>query len=523
MPRASVSHSTDPLLVGIDMGSTSIKAVAYEPNGKAVARASMPSAIHYPQPGWAYYDPDELWSQAVQVLREVTAAVDDPRRIRGLAVASVGEAGVPLDEHGEPTYHFIAWFDQRTLKQQSFFERTIGEDRCFEITGLSIAPIFSLNKLLWIKENQPEAWSRTRRWLHVADFIAYRLSGGQATDWSLASRTMAFDIRKREWNDEMLDVAGIDREIFAEAVPSGAAVGRVSAESARATGLPEGATVAAGGQDHVCGAFAAGVTKPGTVLDSLGTAEAIFVAVDQPLSDPNLGRQGYSQGAHVAAGHYYVYGGVYTSGASINWWKDILREDHDAMIAEAAAAPAGSLGVGFLPHLRMGNPPHMDARSRGSFVGLTADVQRGTLTRAVFEGLAYEAKATLEPLLKFASLVSTGDITMIGGGTRNELLTKIKASVFDARINLVDLEEATSLGAAILGGLGAGVYRDVAEALETVQSTARVVAPTRADVPIYETYYRDVFLKLYDALRDVNHTIHNIAHDETPVESLAEA
>jgi xylulokinase len=331
---------------------------------------------------------------------------------------------------------------------------------------------------------------------------------------------MSFDIRKREWNDEMLDAAGINREIFAEAVPSGASIGRVTAEAARLTGLPEGATVAAGGQDHVCGAFAAGVTRPGTVLDSLGTAEAIFVAVDQPLSDPNLGRQGYSQGAHVAAGHYYVYGGVYTSGASINWWKDILGEDHDAMIAEAAAAPTGSLGVGFLPHLRMGNPPHMDARSRGSFVGLTTDVQRGTLTRAVFEGLAYEAKATLEPLLKFASLDSIGDITMIGGGTRNELLTRIKASVYDARINLVDLEEATSLGAAILGGLGAGVYRDVTEALQTIQSTSRVVEPTRADVPIYESYYRDVYLKLYDALRDLNHTIHNFAHEQTTVESI---
>src|SRR3954447_6594742 len=127
MPRAFGSQSQDPLLVGLDMGSTSIKAVAYEPSGKAVARASVPSAIHYPQPGWAYYDPEQLWSQAVQVLREVTSNVDDPRRIAGLAVASVGEAGVPLDEHGDPTYHFIAWFDQRTLAQQAFFERTIGE------------------------------------------------------------------------------------------------------------------------------------------------------------------------------------------------------------------------------------------------------------------------------------------------------------------------------------------------------------------------------------------------------------
>jgi xylulokinase len=519
MARTHASTSRDPLLVGLDMGSTSVKAVIYELNGRAVASASVPAVIHYPQPAWAYYDPEELWSQAVHVLREATGKVDDPRRIAGIAVASVGEAGVPIDAKGDPTYEFIAWFDRRTLKQQAWFEQTFGEDRCFEITGLSIAPIFSLCKLLWIRENQPEAWARTVRWLHVADYVAYRLSGGEATDWSLASRTMAFDIRKRAWNDEILDAVSINRGLFAEPVASGSEVGKVTKEAASATGLPEGAVVAAGGQDHVCGALAAGVTKPGTVLDSLGTAEAIFVAVDQPLSDPDLGRQGYSQGAHVAPGHYYVYGGVYTSGASINWWKEILGEDHDVMIAEAAAAPAGSLGVGFLPHLRMGNPPHMDPRSRGAFVGLTTDVDRGTLTRAVFEGLAYEARATLEPLLEFASIDQIGDVTMIGGGTRNELLTRIKASVFNTTINVVDLEEATALGAAILGGIGAGVYRDVADALTAVRSSSRAVAPTEFDVPIYDAYYHEVFQQLYPALRDLSHTIHRLAHNESAAES----
>ncbi|MFL5759279.1 MAG: L-fuculokinase [Thermomicrobiales bacterium] len=515
MPGPNATNRRDPLLVGLDMGSTSVKAVVYEPTGKAVARASVPSAVHYPRPAWAHYSPDELWAQAVHVLREAVEKLDDPRRIAGIAVASVGEAGVPLDEDGNPTYDFIAWFDQRTLKQQAFVEQAVGEDRCFEITGLSIAPIFSLCKLLWIKDNHPDAWNRTRRWLHVADYVAYRLSGAQATDWSLASRTMAFDIRKRVWSDELLKIVGIDRALFAEPVASGTAIGQVTAEAAQATGLPAGAVIATGGQDHVCGALAAGVTSPGTLLDSLGTAEAICVALDQPLGDPNLGRQGYSQGAHVAPGQYYVYGGVYTSGASINWWKDVLSVDHDAMIAEAALVPAGSLGVGFLPHLRMGNPPHMDARSRGAFVGLTTDVNRGVLTRAVFEGLAFEARATLEPLLDFAGLDALGDVTMIGGGTRNDLLTKIKASVYNAKINVVDLEEATALGAAILAGIGAGVYRDVADALHRIQSSSRVVEPTQADVPAYDAYYREVYAPLYSALRTVNHVIHRLAHNES--------
>src|SRR5262245_39213487 len=183
------------------MGSTSVKAVIYDPTGRMIANACLPAAIHYPRPAWAYYDPSEIWYQAVQVLRDATSQVDDPRRIAGIAVASVGEAGVPLDARGEPTHEFIAWFDRRSLEQQERIERELGWDRLYEITGQAIAPIYGVFKQLWIKENNPDAWARTVRWLNVADYIAFKLSGGQATDWSLACRSSAFDIRKHDWSD----------------------------------------------------------------------------------------------------------------------------------------------------------------------------------------------------------------------------------------------------------------------------------------------------------------------------------
>lgn len=500
------------------MGTTNVKAVIYEPDGRAVALASVPSVTHYPRPTWAYYEPDELWSLARTVLREATSQIDDPRRIAGVAVASMGEAGVPLDANGEPTYHTIAWFDRRTIDQADWLGRAIGEDELFRVTGISLQPIFSLCKLMWIKQHEPEAFARTVRWLHVADYIAFKLSGEAATDWSLASRSLAFDIRKRDWDDGVLAMAGVPRSLLAPAVVSGTRIGVVTAEAARETGLPAGAAVSTGGHDHVCGAFAAGVIRRGQLLDSMGTAEGLLVAFEEPSSDPELGRQGYAQGAHVVPGIYYCFGGIYTSGASVDWAHHAIGPDVDLawLIHEAEEVPAGSLGVGFIPHLRLADPPHSDPRARAAFIGLITDVDRGTLMRAVLEGLAYEARASIEPLVDFYALDGMPEISVTGGGSRNNLLLRIKASVLNQPLRVVDLKEATALGAAMLGGIGAGVYRDAEDALRHLRADHHIVDPAADDAAFYDHYYREVFQGLYHALKPLNHAIHGLMSEEQP-------
>jgi xylulokinase len=502
-----------PLLIGLDIGTTNVKAVVYEPDGRTVARASVPTVTHYPRPTWAYYKPAELWSCAVQVLREAIARLDDPRRIAGVAVASMAEAGVPLGGDGEPVYEAIAWFDRRTIPQRDWLGRQIGEDVLFARTGLSLQPIWSLCKLLWIKENEPDVWKRSTCWLNIADFIAFRLSGEPATDWSLASRTLAFDIRQRVWDRDILAASGVPAEMMAPAVASGTRIGSVLPEVAAITGLPAGTAVAAGGHDHVCGALAAGVVRRGQILDSMGTAEALFVPLDAPLANPELGRLGYTQGAHVAPGYYYVNGGIYTSGASVQWFRDALGDiDHETLIAEAEAAPVGSLGATFIPHLRLANAPHPDGRARAAFVGLTTDATRGTLARAVLEGLAYEGRSTLEPLFGLAGLEEIPSISVIGGGAKNDLLLRIKASVMKTTLRVLDVEEATALGAAILGGLGAGVYRDVPDALTQIRSQPTLVEPQPEAARLYDAFFRDVYQLIYDALRPLNHRIHELTN-----------
>ncbi|MBI1881600.1 MAG: carbohydrate kinase, partial [Chloroflexi bacterium] len=470
-------YKDSPLLAGLDVGTTNIKAVIFDLSGQPVAEASVSTPTYYPQPTWAYYQAEELWQRTAEALRQATAQLDQPSRIVSIAVASMGEAAVPLDAHDQPTYDVIAWFDRRTQPQVDWLDQTIGKDRLFEITGLSLQPIFGLCKLLWLKENQPDAFARTVRWLNMADYIAYRLCGVAATDFSLASRLLALDLRHLRWASDLVREAGLSTDLFAPLCASGTRLGPVSPAASTATGLPVTAQVAAGGQDHVCGALALGITEPGQMLNSLGTAEAIFIPLKQPITDPLMGRQGYTQGAHVVPGHYYTFGSVYTSGASIEWFKEIVggRLDYAALTAEAESVPPGSLGVYFLPHLRQADTPFDDPQGRGAFIGLSTDTKRGALFRAVLEGIAYQTRHSVEPLLTYAGVEKLRQIYAIGGSTRNQLLMRIKAGVFNQPITVATVVEATSLGAAILGGLGAGVYADVPAAMQQLQRTHQVI------------------------------------------------
>ena len=503
--------TTEPLLVGADIGTTNIKVVAFSPDGRVVAQASTPTPTRYPRPGWAYHDPEELWRSFVTALRRVTEGVNDAGRIVSIAVASLAEAAVPLDARGQPTHDVIAWFDNRTQPQAEWLERTVGQDRLFGLTGLSLQPIFGLCKLLWLRENEPEAFGRTASWLNMADYIAYRLSGVPATDYSLASRTLALDLARLRWADDLLQEVGIPPTVFAPLRPSGSPLGPVEADAAAATGLPGSARVAVGGHDHVCGALAVGVVDPGTMLNSLGTAEALFLPLESPLTDPEVGRQGYTQGAHVTGG-YYVLGGQYTSGASVEWFRDAFggASDYETLNAEAEATPAGSLGVSFLPHLRLANPPNDDPRSRGAFVGLSTDTKRGALFRAVLEGLAFEARSSLEPLLGHSKVAEPENIYAIGGPTQNRLLMDIKATVLGQTITVFEAREATSLGAAILGGVGAGIYADVPSAPRELHHTTTAIDPVEDQVALYEALFDQVYQQVYPALRPLHHTIHRL-------------
>jgi xylulokinase len=503
------------LLLGLDVGTTSVKAVVYQIDGLAASLFSLPTPTHIPRPGWAYYRPEELWQTVVSAIRGALAKIPDPGEVVSVAVASVGESGVLLDATGAATADSITWFDTRTRAQAAWLADRIGKDELFARSGLSLQPIFSLNKLLWHREHEPEAWARSVRWLMIADFIAFQLSGEAATDLSLASRTLMLNLHDRRWDEQTLAQAEIDPRLLAPLVAGGTPVGHISDNAAALTGLPVTAIVASGGHDHVCGALAAGVTRPGQMLNSLGTAEAVFLPIAQPLTDPKVGRQGYTQGAHVVGGGYYAFAGQYTSGASIEWLREILGAKDDPvayaeLIAAAESVPAGSLGVLFLPHMRLANPPYDDSRSRGALIGLTMDAGRNVIARAIFEGLAFESRNTFEPLLSYPQVTAPEEVIAIGGGTRNRLLMRVKASVTNLSHHVAEAEEATALGAALLGGLGAGVYSGVDEAIASMRYGQYRIAPDPKDVPAYETIFVEVFRRFYPSVAPLSQTISDL-------------
>ena len=501
---------SDPLLIGVDFGTTHIRALVVTTAGEVVASGGAPTPISHPQSGWAEHNPEALWQATVAALRQAVEQIEEPGRIAGLAVASVGEAGVPLDEYGDPTHSAIAWFDTRPEAECHQLVEKIGEDEIARSSGCGPNPMFGLCKLLWLKAHAPDAYGRTRQWLNMADYLAWRLSGVAATDYSLASRTLALDLAAGRWAEDIVREAGIDPSLLQPLVANGSALGPVTAEVAEATGLPRHCVVGVGGHDHIVGALAAGAWRPGTLLDSLGTAEALLLAHDRPEADVALARAGYAQGAMMLdRPRYYLAAANFTSGASADWAHRLVGPDlsHLQLIEEAEGVPPGSNGVHFLPTMRVGNPPHPAQVARGCLVGLYPEATRGVTYRAVLEGLAFEAKQMLDGMVSGNAPPDIQRIRAIGGLSRNRLLMAIKASVFGQPITVLDMAESTGLGAAMLGGLAAGVFPDLETALEGLESSETEVSPDEGLSELYAGRYRSIYRQLRTATDDVSAAI----------------
>jgi len=468
-----------PLLAGVDVGTTSVKAAVFDPAGRPVASAAVPTPTRSSAPGRAEYDPEALWQAAATALRRAVGSLPDADDVAGVAVASMAEAGVAIDRDGVPVAPIVAWYDRRSAAQGHRLVAAVGAERLRALTGLPPQPIYGICKIMWLAENAPEPFARAHTWLNVADYIAYRLSDERATDFSLATRTGALDLRARRWSGEVLDAAGIPVSLFPTLVASGTALGRVTSQAADETGLPPHTVVGAGGHDHICGSLAAGVVDPGRALDSIGTAESLLLPLAAPLATDD-GTPRFSQGIHVAGDRSYAAAGIHAGGASIDWVLRLLAgaEDADALLSEAAAVPAGARGVVFAPHV--GAPGVVDGKA-GALIGLTPDIDRATVVRAVMEGLAVVANDLLDRLVEQAALASRPEVRVIGGGARNALLLSIKAAVAGRPLHRLQVREATSLGAALLGGVAAGTFPDATTAAAGIEMDLREVAPDAAD------------------------------------------
>ena len=494
------------LLLGLDVGTTNIKCLALDSAGKILFQADERTPLARPKPGWTDFEPEPIWQAACRTIRSVVAKLDSAERIKGIAVAGVAESLFPIDKDGRSVGPAIAWFDLRTTEEYAWLQDRIGYDRLFRISGLNPDPMFGLCKMLWAKNHDPEAFARSAKWLHLADYIAFRLSGVPATDPSLACRSLAYNLAKGTWETDLLIEVGIDPDVFPPILRSGTRLGPVTPAAAKETDLPFDCAVCVGAHDQLSGTFAVSGLAKEVLTDSLGTSATVLAIADQPNFSRSLPDHGLAQGAvWIDEPGFYLTGGLFTAGAAIEWFQQQLGGKADFATLTAEAAGTDHAVPIFLPHLVRSLTPFPDAHAAGAFVGLRATTTRAAMFRAVLEGIAFEERAILEAMETVAGLARPKEIVTIGIPMQNRLLAQIKADVYGSRLKISPVREAVALGVALLAGIGAGVYPSGSAAAAAVRQEEICLEPQQAkDLEKRYAVYRDLFSQL----QSVNHRLY---------------
>jgi xylulokinase len=508
-------------LAGIDLGSTTLKAVIYDTRGNVVASGCRPTERFHPDPAhpeWTVWQPEQIWGGSAAAMREAVAQIPDPQNIKGVAVTGMGMDGLPIDEAGHWLYPMISWHCPRTGPQYDWWVDKVGAERTFSIGGNTLWRFSTALRLLWMAEHEPEILARTHKWLLIEDFLNYMLCGAVATDYTMASCTLLFDQRRLDWSSEMLDASGIDRRLLCDARPSGTPLGEVTLAAAEATGLPVGTPVVLGGHDYLCGALPVGAFKPGVILDVSGTWEIVLATIPQPVLTPEVQRTGVTVEAHVARDRYAMWGGAVSSDM-LEWYRKeygyearqqaeaCCGVDWDFLMADAAAAPAGAHGVMFLSHMSGAGCPVVDASSLGAFVGLSAFAAKGDVLRAVIEGLDYQFLDIVRTMQAGAG-VPFDHLVVVGGAIRNKFWMQNKADMVGRPIEVPEVEEATPLGAAMLAGIGVGIYKDEQDAFEQVRKPGVVYEPDPALTARYADLF-GVYKQIYPALAPISRQLYD--------------
>ena len=509
-------------LVGIDLGSTNLKAIVYDATGRVVARASRATQRFNPDPDrpqWAIWKPEQIWGGVAESLREAIGQLDDPSRIRGVAVTGMGMDGVPLDAEGHWLYPFISWHCPRTEPQYKWWLEHVGAEKQFAVGGNQLWVFNTVLRILWMMQNEPQILARTHKWVLIEDFVNFMLCGALATDYSMASTTLLFDQRRQAWSEELISVSGVRRDLLCDPHPSGTVLGQVHAAASQATGLPAGTPVVLGGHDYLCGALPTGAFRPGVVCDVTGTWEMVVAAIPEPVLTPAVREMGILVDSHVARGMWAAMGAT-VAAEQLEWFRreygqpEKLRAeqqggvDWDYLMQAAAAAPPGAHGCLFLPHMSGSHCPVVDHRSLGAFVGLRNITTKGDMLRAIIEGLDYQFLQVVRGLDRGLG-VQPETIVAIGGAINNEFWMQNKADVVGKPIEVPEIEEAVVLGAAILAGIGVGVYRDVADAYAQVHRPGRIYEPDQALNARYREWFAG-FESLYPALKATHARAHSV-------------
>jgi xylulokinase len=486
-------------LLGIDVGTGGTRAVILSETGKLLASATHEHpAFTSPQLGWAEQDPRDWWRAAGGAIKEALQKTG----LTGEDISCIGLAGqmhgaVLLDENNQVLRPALIWCDQRTQAQCDWLNETIGAQRIIELTCNPALTNFTLTKLLWVRQHEPETWKRFRRVLLPKDYVRFRLTGEQAIDMADASGTLMLDVAHRRWSEAMMSAAGLPLSCLPRLFESPEVCSRISAEGAAATGLKVGTSVVAGAGDQAGGAVGMGIVRPGSVSATIGTSGVVFAATDHPAMDAQ-GR--VHTFCHAIPQQWHVMGVTQAAGLSLRWFRDLLGSgvSYAELTSEAGKVPSGSAGVLWAPYLMGERTPYLDPKARGALVGFTASHTRGHVVRAILEGVAFSLKDTFT--LFEGMQVPVSSIRLGGGGARSELWRQIQVDVYGHEVEIVEVEEGAAYGAALLAGVGAKHWNSVEEACAAAVHVAERVRPDRQSVETLKKQYL-LYRELYVALK----------------------
>jgi xylulokinase len=464
------------MILAHDFGTTGDKACLYSNEGELLGATTVEYPTNYGKGGRVEQDPERWWeavAEATRRLFEETSATAS--RVDSISFSGQMMGAVFLDGEGRPLRPAIIWADTRSQEQTDRLLGRVGMERGYEITGHRLNPTYSLEKIMWVRDNEPDAFEKTRKVLLAKDYVAYRLAGRLATDPSDASSTNAYDQRTGEWSGEILEAAEIDAGLLPDVVPSTTVLGGVTKEAAARSGLVEGTPVVMGGGDGPMAALGAGVASPEDgAYAYLGSSSWVSLSSEKPLLDPSMRTMTFD---HVIPRRFVPTGTMQAGGASMEWIADLLtpgraEDRYDTLVAAAGKVEAADEGLIFLPYLLGERSPYWNPLARGSFVGLSKHHGPAHVTRAVMEGVAMNLKICLDAFEEQDHDI--GEVDAIGGGARSDVWLQIFADVWGKPVNRRSLvDEANALGAAVVAGVGVGLFDDfgVASGLSHVERT----------------------------------------------------
>jgi xylulokinase len=485
------------LFLGLDVSTTGAKALLINEKGGVVSSATEPMTLSAPHPLWSEQNPHDWW---IGISKSIRQALEQAG-VSGSAVTAIGLTGqmhglVLLDEHGEVLRPAILWNDQRTGAQCDEMRTRLGKQHLIQITGNDALSGFTAPKILWVQQNEPDIYARTRHILLPKDYIRYRLTGEYAMDKADGSGTILFNLKTRDWSAEVLAALDIPAKWLPLTFEGPAVTGYVSSQAAAETGLVQGIPVVGGGGDQAAQAVGVGAVQPGIIALTLGTSGVVFATTESPLIEPEGRLHAF---CHAVPGRWHFMGVMLSAAGSLQWYRDTLAPgaSFDTLVNEASDIKAGSDGLLFLPYLTGERTPYPDPFVRAAWVGLTVRHTRAHMTRAVLEGVAFGIKDSFRLILQ-AGLGSIDQVRISGGGAKSVLWRQIMADVLGVELVTVNTTEGAAFGAALLAEVGAGIYENVPSACEaTIQITGHTF-PTQ-DTRTYQNYYPH-YRAMYPAL-----------------------